>query len=80
MGYVEGRNIVVDYGWTNAGTGMNDEVTLAASARELVAGKADVIVASIDPAILAATRATRTIPFVMLNSTKRPASSNDRWN
>jgi putative ABC transport system substrate-binding protein len=68
-GYVDGRNVVIDYRWTNVGTGMNTEVALAASARELVANKADVIVASIDPAILAATRATRTIPIVMLNST-----------
>lgn len=69
MGYVDGRNVVIDYRWTNVGTGMNTEAALAASARELVAAKADVIVASIDPAILAASRATRTIPIVMVNST-----------
>ena len=66
--YEEGRNVVVEYRWTNAGTAMNDAAALLASARELVARKVDVIVASIDPAILAATKATRTVPIVMLNA------------
>src|SRR5690242_15304830 len=68
IGYVEGRNIVIDYRWTNAGAAMNDEATLLASARDLVARKAEVIAASIDPAILAASKATRTVPIVMLNA------------
>ena len=68
MGYVEGRNILIDYRWTNAGAVMNDEATLLASARDLVALKADVIAASIDPAIMAASKATRTVPIVMLNA------------
>jgi len=68
-GYEEGRNLVVHYRWTNAGVRMNDAATLAASARELAAAKVDVIVASIDPAIVAARRAANgTIPVVMLNA------------
>ena len=68
-GYKEGSNVLVDYRWTNAGTRMNDESTLVASAREFVARKADVIVASIDPAILAARKATADVPIVMMNAT-----------
>jgi len=67
-GYDEGRNVAVDYRWTNAGTAMNDEATLLASASELVARKVEVMVASIDPAILAASKATRSVPIVMLNA------------
>ena len=67
LGYVDGRNVFVDYRWTNAGNQMRDETALLASARELVALDVDVIAASIDPAILAASKATRTIPIVMLN-------------
>jgi putative ABC transport system substrate-binding protein len=68
-GYQDGSNTVVDYRWTNAGTRMNDESTLVASARDLVGRKADVIVASIDPAIAAARKATTTVPIVMMNAT-----------
>src|SRR3954452_11191843 len=69
LGYVEGRNMVVEYRWTNAGTAMTDETTLTANARDLVAGKADVLVASIDPAILAASKVAGNVPIVMLNVT-----------
>jgi len=68
QGLVEGRDLVVEYRWTNAGTRMNDEATLVASAREFVAKKADVIVASIDPAIFAARKGGGTTPIVMLNA------------
>lgn len=67
LGYVEGRNIVIEYRWTNAGTGMNDSAALFALARELVALRVDVMAASIDPAILAARQATDAVPIVMLN-------------
>jgi len=67
-GYVEGRNLAIEFRWTNAGTRMNDEATLVASARDLVARKVEVIAASIDPAILAARDATSTIPIVMMNA------------
>src|SRR4051794_378169 len=69
LGYVEGRNILVEYRWTNAGTAMTDENALIANARDLVAGKADVLVASIDPAILAASKVAGKVPIVMLNVT-----------
>jgi len=67
-GYVDGRGGVVEYRWTNAGSRMNSESVLVASARDLVARKVDVIAASIDPAILAASKATRDVPIVMLNA------------
>ena len=68
LGYVEGRNIVVEYRWTNAGTAMTDDATLTANARDLVARKVDVIVASIDPAIVAARKVAGNVPIVMLNA------------
>ena len=68
QGYQDGRNVQVEYRWTNAGSAMNDDATLLASANQLVARKVDVLVASIDPAILAASKATRTVPIVMLNA------------
>ncbi|HEU5294556.1 MAG TPA: ABC transporter substrate-binding protein [Burkholderiaceae bacterium] len=67
LGYVEGRNILIEYRWTNAGTQMNDAGVLLAHARDLVARKVDVLAASIDPAILAARQATDEVPIVMLN-------------
>lgn len=68
-GYEEGRNLVVHWRWTNAGVRMNDDATLTASAREFVNARVDVIVASIDPAIVAARRAAAgTVPIVMLNA------------
>ena len=66
-GYVDGRNVVIEYRWTNAGTRMTDASELLANARDLVERHVDVLVASIDPAIVAASKATRTIPIVMLN-------------
>jgi ABC-type uncharacterized transport system substrate-binding protein len=75
FGYAEGRNVVIEYRWTNAGTAMNDEATLLASARDLVSAQADVIAASIDPAILAASKATRSVPIVMMNASD-PVGSN----
>ncbi|HEY4138837.1 MAG TPA: hypothetical protein VGN65_10310 [Casimicrobiaceae bacterium] len=37
LGYVEGRSVVIEYRWTNAGNRMTDESTLLANARALVA-------------------------------------------
>src|SRR5262249_6061022 len=67
FGYVDGRNIVIEYRWTNAGRDMTDAATLLANARDLVARKVDVLAASIDPAILAAKKASSTVPIVMMN-------------
>jgi putative ABC transport system substrate-binding protein len=59
LGYVEGRNVVIEYRFAEGK--LERYPTLAA---ELVALKVDVIVAPISPAALAAKQATRTIPIV----------------
>jgi len=59
LGYVEGRNVVIEY---RDAEGKLDR--LPALAVELVALKVDVIVAPTDLATLAAKQATRTIPIV----------------
>jgi len=61
LGYIEGRNIVIDRRWAE---GINERYSSLAT--ELVALKPDVIVADTTPAILAAKRATATIPIVMV--------------
>ncbi len=59
LGYVEGRNVVIEY---RDAEGKNER--LPALAAELVALKVDVIVAGATPQSLAAKQATRTIPIV----------------
>ena len=61
LGYIEGRNIVIDRRWAE---GLNERYSSLAA--ELVALKPDVIVADTTPAIIAAKRATATIPIVMV--------------
>lgn len=69
FGYVEGRNITVEYRWTtHAGTTLDADALLA-RASELVAQKVDVLAVSIDRAALAAKKATATLPIVMINVT-----------
>jgi putative ABC transport system substrate-binding protein len=63
LGYVEGRNIVIEYRWANG----RDE-QLPALAADLVRVKVDVIVASGLPALLASKHATSEIPIVMAAS------------
>ncbi len=59
LGYVEGRNLVIEY------RGAEGKVErLPALAAELVALEVDVIVAPTTPAALAAKQATRTLPIV----------------
>ena len=60
IGYVEGRNYILDFRW---GEGRNDRLTELAA--ELVRAHADVIVTAGEPAIRAARQATTTIPIVM---------------
>ena len=61
-GWVEGRNIVIDARFAE---GNFDRLPALVAA--LVANRVDVLVAAPSPAVLAATRATRSIPIVMAN-------------
>jgi putative ABC transport system substrate-binding protein len=63
LGYIEGNSIHLEY---RSSAGRDDQFPTLA--RELVALKADVIVAATVPAIRAAQRATPTIPIVMVFS------------
>ena len=60
LGYVEGRNLAVEYRWAAA-----NEERLPAMAAELAQLNVEVIVTSATPAVSAAKRATTTIPIVM---------------
>jgi ABC-type uncharacterized transport system substrate-binding protein len=60
LGYVVGRNLVVEYRWAS-----NDMARLQPLADELVRLNVDVIVTAATPAVRAAMRATNTIPIVM---------------
>jgi ABC-type uncharacterized transport system substrate-binding protein len=60
LGYVEGRNIVIDYRYAEGKV-----ERLPALAAELVAQKVDVIVTAVSSATRAAKDATNTIPIVM---------------
>jgi putative ABC transport system substrate-binding protein len=60
LGYVEGRNLLIEYRWAEG-----DFDRLPALAAELVRLPVDLILADGDPVIAAASRATGTIPIVM---------------
>jgi len=62
LGYIYGQNLIVDERWSD---GRNERFPSLAA--ELVALKPDVIVAESAPAVIAAMRATATIPIVMVN-------------
>jgi putative tryptophan/tyrosine transport system substrate-binding protein len=64
LGHVEGKTFVLEARYAEGKPERLPEL-----ARELVAQKVDVIVASTDEPIAAVRRATRTIPIVMMNST-----------
>src|SRR6266511_2776591 len=61
LGYVEGRNIVIEYRWAEGKYERFPELIA-----ELVARKVDVIVTAGTPAALAVQRATARIPLVMV--------------
>jgi ABC-type uncharacterized transport system substrate-binding protein len=61
LGYVEGRNIAIEWQYTDA-----KPERFAEAAAELVRLKVDVIVAANNPAVAAALTATKTTPVVML--------------
>ena len=61
-GYVEGRNLAIEYRYTD-GTGKG----YAAEASDLVARQVDVIAASVANVAVYAHKATQTIPIVMMN-------------
>jgi putative ABC transport system substrate-binding protein len=63
LGYVEGRNLVVEYR-----SAEGQPKRLPALAAELIALKDDVIVAPNTPAALAAKQATRTVPIVFIGA------------
>jgi putative tryptophan/tyrosine transport system substrate-binding protein len=63
LGYVEGKNIAIEYRYTE---GKNDRLPVLAA--ELVALKVDLIVTETGRAALEAKKATRTIPIVMEGS------------
>ncbi len=60
LGYVEGRNIWLEYRYADG-----ELARMSALAAELVARKPDVIIAASAPSTLAVHSATRTIPVVM---------------
>ena len=60
LGYVIGRNLVVEYRWAS-----HDMARLQSLADELVRLNVDVIVTAATPAVRAAMRATKAIPIVM---------------
>ena len=62
LGYIEGRNLVIDSRWAE---GRNDR--FPSLAVELLALTPNVIVADSTPAAIAAARSTTTVPIVMVN-------------
>ena len=61
LGYVEGKNIVIEWRWAHASAERFAEL-----AAELVRLKVELIVATNNPAAAAAHKATKTIPIVMV--------------
>src|SRR5258705_5365389 len=60
VGFEEERNLELEWRWAEG-----DAARLPALAEDLVRAKVDLIVASFNPSIIAAKKATSTIPIVM---------------
>ncbi len=60
LGYIEGKNISIDWQWAHGKTERFPDL-----AAELVKRNVDVIVAPNNPAVAAALRATKTVPIIM---------------
>jgi putative ABC transport system substrate-binding protein len=71
LGYVEGRNILIEYRWAEG-----KYERFPALIRELIALKVDVIVTAGTPASLAVKKATTSIPLVMVGWLQ---DRRDRW-
>ena len=69
LGWVEGRNVQIDYRWA-----AGDEDSIRAYARELVAFRPNVIVARSSPEVAALQQETHTIPVVFAHATDPVAS------
>src|SRR5437870_6247529 len=63
LGYVEGRNIILEYRWAE-----NREDQYPPLVADLIRLKVDIIYTSSTPAVLVAKQATKTIPIVFPNS------------
>src|SRR5438445_11105251 len=63
LGYVEGRNIILEYRWAE-----NREDRYPPLVADLIRLKVDIIYTSSTPAVLVAKQATKTILIVFLNS------------
>ena len=61
LGYVEGRDLVIEYRWAEG-----DYKRLPALVAELIASNVDILVTAGTPSALAVKRATKTIPLVMV--------------
>jgi putative tryptophan/tyrosine transport system substrate-binding protein len=64
FGYLEGKSLILEYRWAEGRPERFDDLVA-----DLIRQRVDVIVASSQAAALAAKRATRTIPIVMVNAT-----------
>jgi putative ABC transport system substrate-binding protein len=69
LGYIEGRNLVIEYRWA-----AGKEERLPELAAELVALRVDIIVTQATLPVMAAKRATDTIPIIMTAPTDAVAS------
>ena len=69
LGYVEGRNIAIEYRWADGKVERSRDI-----AAELVGLKVDVIVATSTPGALAARNAIRTTPVVFVTAAAERAT------